>query len=543
MTNFEIVQSEFGPIKGFHKQLALNNNCVAFQNVPYMKAPIRNLRFREAQPTEKWQEPLDATSDIIGYCSFNHFKEVEGKEDAGILNIFTKNLKPKKLCPVMVWIHGGGFIIGSSSTDIYGPDYFLQEDIVFVSINYRLGVFGFLSLDDESLNIPGNNGLKDQIFALKWIKKNIANFGGDPNNITIFGESAGGASVHFLCITEQSKGLFQKAIIMSGSALCKTWGLIPQSTSRKHTEILAEKLGFSGNKSDQKSLLQFLEKAPAENIVKATEEILTLEDKYCFAFHSPFVPVIEPYKTKNCFIPKDPLELMKTCWTNKIDILFTGNSIEGIIRKIEPLETGIQIFNKNPSYALPLIELQADPSDQHIQELGLKIKNLYFNGKWDDRESFLRLSSELMFWNPVYRTIQSRIKHAKGKTYLVRFDAEGGRNFLKEFYQSTEYKGASHGDELFYIFENAIFDRLETNSNDFKIMKQYVGILTNFAIKSSPNSEEIEPLKLKELTDPNKIMCLQITEKGTSIVELPESEKLKVWGTLYKDSKVFRSKL
>ena len=104
MTNFEIVQSEFGPIKGFHKKLALNNNCVAFQNVPYMKAPVGKLRFREAQPTEKWQDSLDATSDIVGYCSFNHFKEVEGQEDAGILNIFTKNLNPKKLSPVMVWV-------------------------------------------------------------------------------------------------------------------------------------------------------------------------------------------------------------------------------------------------------------------------------------------------------------------------------------------------------------------------------------------------------------------------------------------------------
>ncbi|XP_070500357.1 esterase B1-like [Chironomus tepperi] len=543
MENFEIVQSEFGPIKGFHKTLALDNKCVAFHNIPYMKAPVGKLRFREAQPTEKWKEPLDATGDIVGYCSFNHFKEVEGQEDAGILNIFTKNLKPKKLRPVMVWIHGGGFIVGSSSTDIYGPDYFLQEDIVFVSINYRLGAFGFLSLDDKSLGIPGNNGLKDQIFALKWIKKNIANFGGDPNNITIFGESAGGASVHFLCITEQTKGLFKRAIIMSGSALCKTWGLIPQSLCNKNAQILAEKLGFKGNNGDQKSLLEFLEKAPAEDIVKASEKILTLKERFCFAFHSPFTPVVEPYKTKNCMVPKDPLKMMENCWTNNIDILFTGNSIEGVIRKTEPLETGIEIFNKNPAYALPLLELQADPSDPRLQELGLKIKNLYFNGKWDDRESFLRLSSELMFWNPVYRTVQSRIKHAKGKSYLVRFDAEGGRNFVKDLYQCSDFKGASHGDELFYIFTNAIFDQIDPNSTDFKIMKQYVGILTNFTVKGSPNSKEIEPLKLKELTDPNKVMCLQITEKGTSIIELPESEKLRVWSSIYKFNKNVSSKL
>jgi len=104
MTEFEIVRSEFGPIKGFRKKLALATTCVAFQNIPYMKAPVGKLRFREAQSTEKWQEPLDATGDIVGYCCINHLKELEGQDNAGILNIFTKNLKPKKPCPVMVWV-------------------------------------------------------------------------------------------------------------------------------------------------------------------------------------------------------------------------------------------------------------------------------------------------------------------------------------------------------------------------------------------------------------------------------------------------------
>jgi carboxylesterase type B len=86
-------------------------------------------------------------------------------------------------------IHGGGFCRGSSRTDLYGPDYLLEKDIVFVSFNYRLGVIGFLSLDDPTLEIPGNVGLKDQVFALKWVQRNVSQFGGDPKNVTIFGES------------------------------------------------------------------------------------------------------------------------------------------------------------------------------------------------------------------------------------------------------------------------------------------------------------------------------------------------------------------
>ncbi|CAG9805086.1 unnamed protein product [Chironomus riparius] len=534
MENFEIVQSEFGPIKGIHKKLALDTECIVFQSIPYMKAPVGNLRFREARPTDKWEEPLDATGEILAFPSFYEGIGAIGQEDAGILNVFTKNLKPVKPTPVMVWIHGGGFFLGSSKTDTYGPDYFMQEDVVFVSINYRLGVLGFLSLDDESLNVPGNNGLKDQIFALKWIKKNIANFGGDPNNITIFGESAGGASVHFLCISEQSKGLFQRAIAMSGTALCKTWALIPQSTCRKHAEILAEKLGWTGMKGDQKSLLKFLENASAADLAKVTNDILSAEDKLKFGFYSPFVPVVEPYISKNCLISENPLNMMETCWTNNIDILFTGNSLEGVLRNEGKLELGIEIFT-NPAYVLPLLELRLDQSDDHAKELGLKIKNLYFNDQMDPKESFIRHGSELMFWNPIYRTIKSRIEYAKGKSYLIRFDAEGGRNFVKQFFKCSQYKGAGHGDELGFIFTSVMFPTLELDSVDYKIMRNYVSILTSFAITGSPNSDEIKPLSFVELNDSDNIKCLQITESSLRVIDLPEAEKLKIWGTIYEN--------
>ena len=104
MEKFEIAQSEFGPIRGIHKELAYGKNCIAFHNIPYMKAPVGNLRFREAQTTDKWQEPLDATGKIIAYPSFLPGIGLSGQEDAGILNVFTKNLKPQKPYSVMVWV-------------------------------------------------------------------------------------------------------------------------------------------------------------------------------------------------------------------------------------------------------------------------------------------------------------------------------------------------------------------------------------------------------------------------------------------------------
>ncbi|XP_033219251.1 juvenile hormone esterase-like [Belonocnema kinseyi] len=117
----------------------------------------------------------------------------------------------------MVWIHGGGFVFGSGNADLYGPDFLVRKEIVLVTINYRIDVLGFLNLGLETA--PGNQGLKDQVMALKWVKDNISNFGGDPNNVTIFGESAGSASVHYLTQSALAKGLFHKAIAQSGTAL------------------------------------------------------------------------------------------------------------------------------------------------------------------------------------------------------------------------------------------------------------------------------------------------------------------------------------
>lgn len=123
------------------------------------------------------------------------------------------------LKPVIFFIHGGAFIEGSSTSDVFGPDYLLMEDVILVTTNYRLGIFGFLTCDDPSLELFGNAGLKDQRLALQWVQRNIKQFGGDPNNVTLAGESAGSLSVHCHILSPSSKGLFHKAILQSGTAM------------------------------------------------------------------------------------------------------------------------------------------------------------------------------------------------------------------------------------------------------------------------------------------------------------------------------------
>lgn len=167
-------------------------------------------------------------------------REIEGDDDCLYLNVATPSLQGSR--PVMVWIHGGGFIWGDGGSNLYGPDYLVKMNVVFVGINYRLGVFGecnlpevcyremfindptyvtivgFLNLAHEAA--PGNMGLKDQVAALKWVQENIAEFGGDPNNVTIFGQSAGGASVHYHLLSPLSKGTLIFRNIFSMIARC-----------------------------------------------------------------------------------------------------------------------------------------------------------------------------------------------------------------------------------------------------------------------------------------------------------------------------------
>lgn len=144
---------------------------------------------------------------------------LESRMSLFINYLFFQISTSQPLKPVVVYIHGGAFQNGSNDSNMLSPNFLMKEDIVFVSINYRLGVLGFLRLNDTSLEVTGNAGLKDQLLALKWVQQNIKIFGGDPNNVTIAGTSAGSASVNYHLLSPASRGLFHRAILQSGCAL------------------------------------------------------------------------------------------------------------------------------------------------------------------------------------------------------------------------------------------------------------------------------------------------------------------------------------
>ena len=190
-----------------------------YLGIPYAAPPTGALRWRPPQPPTAWNGIREATA-FGARCPqrATPFGSYSANEDCLTLNVYTPGHQPDAKRPVMVWIHGGSFI-GGAGSDYDPSDLVADGNVVVVTLNYRLGAFGFLalpSLADESGNIPGNYGLADQQAALRWVQQNIANFGGDPNNVTLFGESAGGSSVSDQLASPLAKGLFHKAIIESG---------------------------------------------------------------------------------------------------------------------------------------------------------------------------------------------------------------------------------------------------------------------------------------------------------------------------------------
>lgn len=214
LTSCQIIEIEDGLIEG--RQMASRSGVPfnGFFGIPFAEPPLGELRFRAPVRKEPWDGILNCT--IFGPMCMQAGVGIFGSEDCLQLNVFTKNIplnETIELKPVIAFIHGGGFAGGTAMN--HGPEYLMDRDIVLVTIQYRLGAFGFMAL--EIPDIAGNQGLKDQNLALRWVQANIHNFGGDRNRVTISGLSAGSLSVTAHMVSPMSRGLFHNVIGLSGS--------------------------------------------------------------------------------------------------------------------------------------------------------------------------------------------------------------------------------------------------------------------------------------------------------------------------------------
>ena len=223
-------KTECGFVEG-KKEYLEGRSAIVFKGIPYAIPPVKDLRWKPPHHLKRnngcWKGVLHA-KEFKNKCSqidFTNGLKERGSEDCLYLNVWTPRLDSSEKMPVMVWIHGGYLTTGSGNEPGYSPnvEFVCNMNIVAVSMNYRLNAFGFLSLDilsnQSESQTSGNYGFMDQILALQWVKSNIANFGGDPNQVTIVGHSSGGTSIFALLASQQANGLFQRAIAMSGSAV------------------------------------------------------------------------------------------------------------------------------------------------------------------------------------------------------------------------------------------------------------------------------------------------------------------------------------
>lgn len=359
----------------------------------------------------------------------------------------------------MVFVHGGAFKVGSGNTDHYGPDYLVEKDIVLVTLNYRCGVLGFLSLNIPE--VPGNAGMKDVVQAIKWIKSNIQQFGGDPNNITVFGESAGGAAVSFLSVSPLSKPLISKAIVQSG---CGLNNFATQKNPLQNARTLAKILGCQSD--DPEDIYVFLQGCSSQQIVDA-HEVMNPAD-LTFTKYSSFTVVFEKeFPGVEGFITESFLDLVTSGRIANIPMMIGFCTLEFIpVAEIPDLQLLIpDEFNlkKDSKESLEIVE---------------NLKHLYLKG--DHAEGMTKLISDRVIKVDTNRLVKYLVQVTNRPIYFYNFDYFGALNIFNK-YMKNPYNRAAHMDELGYLFKNIFQKDLTVSDLDNKVRERMLKLWTNFA--------------------------------------------------------------
>lgn len=461
-----------------------------FYRVPYAQPPIGKLRFKDPKPQKKWKQIVDARIEFHGACAQPHIvhkHRVYGVEDCLYLNIYTPDI-PKtdntNLKPVIVWLHGYAFTSGFSH--IHGADFLIDNDLVLVTVTHRIGVFGFLKLKDDDSN--ANMGLKDIVMALKWIRNNIKNFGGDKEKITLMGSNSAATFISLLMTTEASK-LFSKIILQSGAIF---------SASIFQGDYKLERVRLEQELNKNKFILR---RASTKDIIAASQKIYTrLEVENYQRPIIPFTPIIEP-KSKTALLIRTPKEFFDTVKNKKYHkpILIGFNTQESISELMPFIQNPyyLRLFTKFFKFMVPFSDgCRYNSSSEMYKRVSDKIKHRYFTAGISEKslDNFLRYTSDLINF-PIIKFIRTYLNRGSSKMYMYKFDYRGTLNAVKAntlAESNIKVKGVATGDEICYVlkceplWENYVKMNRDEDNRDKAFIKEMTNLWSNFAKHGDP---------------------------------------------------------
>ncbi|KAM3919004.1 cholinesterase-like [Leptodactylus fuscus] len=470
-----IVETRQGKVSGI-KQSVMSRTVTAYLGIPYGEAPTGEKRFQKPEPRAPWHGIYKATtygnscyqSKDNGYAKFSESDKWNVKnemsEDCLNLNVWVPQTMSKP-AHVMVFIHGGGFYFGSSASDMYdGSVLAASEEVIVVSMNYRVGAFGFLALRGNT-KAPGNAGLFDQRLALQWVHENIAAFGGNPESITIFGHSAGAASVGFHVISPGSHSYFKRAILQSGAPTAN-WAFDSHEMSRKLSIQFAKLLNCPTE--DEDATIACLQKVDAKDLVD--KQILRAT-----------VPVLD-----NDFLKDIPQNLVKQSIVNT-DILIgitkdDGNPLPvfgapGFCVKNQSLITTEEL-KQGLRYFFP------PGDDLSVESMML----LYVD--WDDeenseknREAMVQILRDYYFMCPS-KYFTNFVSKTKNNLYVYEYNHRPSDEDL------PEWMGVAHGAELSILFGKPLISPQQFSNQEQVFSRRLMKIWANFVKTGNPSGDE-----------------------------------------------------